>query len=277
MEALPALREAEEALSESRWTGQTRFHALCSDTLKPAELVIVKAMKNPPAGVKLVMEAVCIMMEKAPERKIDPSTQKPLLDYWPTSVRLLADMDFRKVSVDREGLTTMSHFLLGRISKPTIKTTSNPKWSNRFVNVSRITLRSNRLKWRKCPALAKVSANGSWPWRSTIAWSKSFTRNEWNWKRPKALCPSKWANCRRNNGKCKNSKHVSKRWQTNTRPTCRRRTNSRINEICARRNSPELCNWSKVSEEKRIDGQIKRENSAIDTSSWPGTFFSALV
>lgn len=55
-------------------------------------------MKNPPAGVKLVMEGVCVMLEKAPERKIDPSTQKPILDYWPTSVRLLADMDFRKVS-----------------------------------------------------------------------------------------------------------------------------------------------------------------------------------
>lgn len=54
-------------------------------------------MKNPPAGVKLVMEAVCIMLEKTPERRIDPTTQKPLLDYWPTSVRLLADMDFRKV------------------------------------------------------------------------------------------------------------------------------------------------------------------------------------
>ncbi|CAF3510924.1 unnamed protein product [Rotaria socialis] len=80
MEALPALKEAEEALN----------------TLKPNELVIVKAMKNPPNGVKLVMEAVCIMLEKAPERKIDPSTQKPVLDYWPTSVRLLADMDFRK-------------------------------------------------------------------------------------------------------------------------------------------------------------------------------------
>lgn len=69
-----------------------------ADTLKPGELVIVKAMKNPPAGVKLVMEGVCVMLEKAPERKIDPSTQKPILDYWPTSVRLLADMDFRKVS-----------------------------------------------------------------------------------------------------------------------------------------------------------------------------------
>lgn len=68
------------------------------DTLKPSELVIVKAMKNPPAGVKLVMEGVCVMLEKAPERKIDPATQKPILDYWPTSVRLLADMDFRKVS-----------------------------------------------------------------------------------------------------------------------------------------------------------------------------------
>lgn len=31
------------------------------NTLTPADITIVKAMKNPPKGVKLVMEAVCIV------------------------------------------------------------------------------------------------------------------------------------------------------------------------------------------------------------------------
>lgn len=31
------------------------------NTLTPPDIVIVKTMKNPPAGVKLVMEAVCIL------------------------------------------------------------------------------------------------------------------------------------------------------------------------------------------------------------------------
>lgn len=41
-EAIPALEAALEAL----------------DTLKPSDITLVKSMKNPPSGVKLVMEAV---------------------------------------------------------------------------------------------------------------------------------------------------------------------------------------------------------------------------
>lgn len=31
------------------------------NTLTPADITIVKTMKNPPKGVKIVMEAVCIL------------------------------------------------------------------------------------------------------------------------------------------------------------------------------------------------------------------------
>lgn len=31
------------------------------DTLKPNDITIVKSMTNPPGGVKLVLEAVCIL------------------------------------------------------------------------------------------------------------------------------------------------------------------------------------------------------------------------
>ena len=78
-EALPALEAAMDALN----------------TLKPSDITIVKSMKNPPAGVKLVMEAVCVMKEMKPVKIPDPSgTGKKIDDYWAPSVKLLADMKF---------------------------------------------------------------------------------------------------------------------------------------------------------------------------------------
>jgi dynein heavy chain, axonemal len=45
-------------------------------------------MQNPPAGVRLVMEAVCIMKGIKPERKID-SIGKVTYDYWMPTKRVL--------------------------------------------------------------------------------------------------------------------------------------------------------------------------------------------
>ncbi|KOB78676.1 hypothetical protein OBRU01_02040 [Operophtera brumata] len=61
-EAVPALEAALNALN----------------TLKPADITLVKSMKNPPSGVKLVMEAVC----------------KPFDDFWGPSQKMLGDMKF---------------------------------------------------------------------------------------------------------------------------------------------------------------------------------------
>ncbi|XP_018322727.1 dynein heavy chain 3, axonemal isoform X2 [Agrilus planipennis] len=77
-EAIPALNAALDAL----------------DTLKPQDITLVKSMKNPPYGVKLVMEAVCVMKGIKPDRKPDPSTGRMVEDYWGPSVKLLADMKF---------------------------------------------------------------------------------------------------------------------------------------------------------------------------------------
>lgn len=49
-EAMPILEAALDALN----------------TLTPADISLVKAMKNPPKGVKLVMEAVCIVKVSHP-------------------------------------------------------------------------------------------------------------------------------------------------------------------------------------------------------------------
>ncbi|CAH1180400.1 unnamed protein product [Phaedon cochleariae] len=77
-EAIPALEAAIDALN----------------TLKPADITLVKAMKNPPFGVKLVMEAICVMKQVKPDRKPDVSTGRMMEDFWGPSVKLLGDMKF---------------------------------------------------------------------------------------------------------------------------------------------------------------------------------------
>ncbi|KAG6554407.1 hypothetical protein Mapa_004324 [Marchantia paleacea] len=77
--ALPALNAALAAL----------------DTLTKADITEVKAMKNPPKPVKLVMEAVCIMKEIKPKRIPDP--KKPgnkINDYWGPAQNMLTDTAF---------------------------------------------------------------------------------------------------------------------------------------------------------------------------------------
>lgn len=97
-EAIPALEAAINALN----------------TLTSKDITLVKSMKvsragrqharqhpptplpqNPPALVKLVMEAVCIMKGIKPERKPDPSgSGKMVEDFWGPSQKLLSDLKF---------------------------------------------------------------------------------------------------------------------------------------------------------------------------------------
>ncbi|KAG7205246.1 hypothetical protein KM043_018326 [Ampulex compressa] len=77
-QALPALEEAIAALN----------------TLKPADIAVVKTMKSPPEAVKLVMAAVCVMMNIPPTKVEDPTAGGKVLDYWGPSKRLLGDMKF---------------------------------------------------------------------------------------------------------------------------------------------------------------------------------------
>uniref|UniRef100_A0A5K3F774 Dynein_heavy domain-containing protein n=1 Tax=Mesocestoides corti TaxID=53468 RepID=A0A5K3F774_MESCO len=84
--------ECRADLAEAQPAMEAALAAL--DTLKPADITIVKSMTNPPPGVKLVMEAVCVMRDIKPERVTDPSTGKKTLDYWGPSKRLLGEMTF---------------------------------------------------------------------------------------------------------------------------------------------------------------------------------------
>jgi dynein heavy chain len=78
-EATPALEAAVAALN----------------TIKPADITLVKSMKNPPQAVKFVLEAVCVMKGIKAERKPDPANPGKILDdYWGPSQKMLGDMKF---------------------------------------------------------------------------------------------------------------------------------------------------------------------------------------
>lgn len=51
-------------------------------------------MKSPPAPVKLVMEAVCILKGLGPTKVRDQKTGQNNMDFWATSLTMLNDMGF---------------------------------------------------------------------------------------------------------------------------------------------------------------------------------------
>ncbi|TPX70976.1 hypothetical protein CcCBS67573_g06369 [Chytriomyces confervae] len=78
-EAIPALESALAAL----------------DTLKSSDITVLKSMKSPPPGVKLVMETICIMKDVKPIKIPDPAgSGKKIEDYWGPSKTLMSDMKF---------------------------------------------------------------------------------------------------------------------------------------------------------------------------------------
>nr|XP_025044359.1 dynein heavy chain 12, axonemal isoform X2 [Pelodiscus sinensis] len=94
-EAQELKNECESDLAEAIPALEAALSAL--DTLKPADITIVKSMKNPPSGVKLVMAAICVMKDIKPEKITDPSgTGGKVLDYWGPSKKVLGDMNFLK-------------------------------------------------------------------------------------------------------------------------------------------------------------------------------------
>ena len=60
------------------------------------DISTLKKMLSPPEDAKMVLSAVCILMGKAPEGKMDPTTQKKVYDFWPVAVKMLNGEDFLK-------------------------------------------------------------------------------------------------------------------------------------------------------------------------------------
>ncbi|GAB6023461.1 Dynein heavy chain 7, axonemal [Chamberlinius hualienensis] len=95
--AIPMLNSALEALN----------------TLTSNDITILKTMKNPPNGVKLVMESICILKGVKNDRIVDPSgSGKMIDDYWGPSKRLLSEMKF---------LESLSNFDKDNIQAKTMK------------------------------------------------------------------------------------------------------------------------------------------------------------
>ncbi len=72
------------------------------------DITLVKTMKSPPYGVKLVMEAVCVLKGFKPDRIPDPSgSGKKIEDYWGPSKRMLGDMKFLESlqTYDKDNIT----------------------------------------------------------------------------------------------------------------------------------------------------------------------------
>ncbi|TSM60567.1 Dynein heavy chain 7, axonemal [Bagarius yarrelli] len=94
--AMPILESALAALDTLTSSARTHTH---SHILNPCfclqDISMVKSMKNPPAGVKLVMEAICILKGIKSDRIPDPSgSGKKVEDFWGPAKKLLSDMKF---------------------------------------------------------------------------------------------------------------------------------------------------------------------------------------
>ncbi|XP_076748638.1 dynein axonemal heavy chain 7 isoform X2 [Xylocopa sonorina] len=75
--AMPILKRAQSAL----------------DTLTTADIAIVRAMKKPPQGVRLILESVCVLKQIKPERVQQPDGTF-IEDYWRAALRMLSDVKF---------------------------------------------------------------------------------------------------------------------------------------------------------------------------------------
>ncbi|CAK9804315.1 Dynein axonemal heavy chain 7 [Anthophora plagiata] len=76
-EAMPILKRAQTAL----------------DTLTTADIAVVRAMKKPPGGVRLILESVCVLKQIKPERVQQPDGTF-VEDYWRSALRMLSDAKF---------------------------------------------------------------------------------------------------------------------------------------------------------------------------------------
>eukprot|EP00002_Diphylleia_rotans_P013196 TRINITY_DN2570_c0_g1_i1.p1 TRINITY_DN2570_c0_g1~~TRINITY_DN2570_c0_g1_i1.p1 ORF type:complete len:3210 (-),score=627.88 TRINITY_DN2570_c0_g1_i1:227-9145(-) len=77
-EVMPTLFDAQKAL----------------ETLNKNDVSEVKSMKNPPEGVRKVMEAVCIMLDIKPTLLEGNRMGKKVYDYWESSKKMLSDSKF---------------------------------------------------------------------------------------------------------------------------------------------------------------------------------------
>jgi dynein heavy chain len=136
-EAIPALESAQKALS----------------TLKKSDMDEVKAMKKPPGGVRLTMEAVCVLMNVKPVKVKDPNGgHKKINDYWGPAVKhLLNDTKFLKrlqkykkdeikdeMTAKVTPYTVMPEFQPDRIAKASKAAAGLCKWVHAMMKYTKV-------------------------------------------------------------------------------------------------------------------------------------------
>jgi len=87
-------------------------------TLEKSDIDMLKKMASPPQGVKLVMEAVCILKSVDPKKEPDPSTGQMVNNYWPSALKILSDTgflqslkDFKKESISDKTIRGLQKYL----------------------------------------------------------------------------------------------------------------------------------------------------------------------
>ena len=65
------------------------------DTIKEADINYIKKLGNPPGAIKLVLEAICVILDAKPAKAKDEAG-RTVNDYWKPSVGLLNEKDFLK-------------------------------------------------------------------------------------------------------------------------------------------------------------------------------------
>jgi len=143
-------QECEEALGEAMPALEAALAAL--DTLKPADIKQVQSFKNPPPMVKLVMEAVCVLLDVKPARLPDPGTGKMINDFWEPSKKLLGDMGFmdklrnydkdnispKIIGVIREKYTSLDEFTPANAAKASSAAEGLCKWCLAMESYDRV-------------------------------------------------------------------------------------------------------------------------------------------
>ncbi len=100
---MPALQAAEDALK----------------VLDKKDLDLLKSFKNPPMPVKIVMQALCLILYANPtEKKKNPETMKIEVDWWAASIKLLGNpkllselLEFDKDNVKEDIILKLGKFL----------------------------------------------------------------------------------------------------------------------------------------------------------------------
>ena len=153
--ALPALDAAVESLKK----------------LSKNDIVEVKSLSNPPGGVRLVMEAVCIMFGEKPKMVADPNKLgKKIADYWDPGTKLMKEppkflkslMEYDKDNIKDSVINKiapyieMEEFTPEAISKVSKACTSMCMWARAMYTYHNVTLQIEPKRKLLADASAKL-------------------------------------------------------------------------------------------------------------------------